>query len=160
MKIKTIVFWILWVGNDLIVQTAKNPNPASPASFPSRLDDADPVSQALGLATPQKEQVQQFVEVLWPQLETVRGQARDAQVEILKQLSERVRPQNSTADYADNTDTGSGGFNRFGISKSGTLILLPVLSAERRTKLDALQNVVDGTYNDFGMVRTGINFAF
>jgi len=102
MKIKTIVFWILWVGNDLIVQTAKNPDPTSPASF----------------------------------------------------------PQNSTADYADNTDTGSGGFNRFGVGKSGTLIVWPVLNAEQRTKLDALQNVVDGTYNDFGMVRTGINFAF
>jgi len=102
MKIKTVVFWILWMGNDLTLQTAKNPDPASPPSF----------------------------------------------------------PENSTADYADNTDTGSGGSNRFGISKSGTLIVLPGLRAEQRTKLDALQNVVDGTHNDFGMVRTGINFAF
>jgi hypothetical protein len=104
MKIKTVVFWILWVGNDLTLQTVgeQNLDPSSPPSF----------------------------------------------------------PQNSTADYADNTDTGSGGFNRFGISKSRTLIVLPVLSAEQGTKLDALQNVVGGTHNDFGMVRTGINFAF
>jgi hypothetical protein len=104
MKIKTVVFWILWVGNDLTLQTVgeQNPEPAPPPSF----------------------------------------------------------PQNSTADYADNTDTGSGGFNRFGIGKSGTLIVFPVLSAEQRTKLDALQNVVGGIHNNFGMVRTGINFAF
>jgi hypothetical protein len=141
VKIKTVVFWILWVGNDLTLQTVgeQSPDFASRPSFPSRLDDADLVSQALGLTAPQKEQVQQLAQALRPQLETVRRQARDAQVEFLKQLSERVRPQNSTADYADNTDTGSGGFHRFGISKSGTLILLPVLSAERRTKLDALQ---------------------
>jgi hypothetical protein len=139
MKIKTIVFWILWVGNDLIVQTAKNPDPASPPSFPRRLDDIDPVSPAGGLTATQREQVQQFVEVLRPQLETVRGQARDEQAAILQQLSDQVRPQDSTADYADNTDTGSGGFNRFGIGKSGTLIVVPVLSAEQRTKLDALQ---------------------
>jgi hypothetical protein len=160
MKIKTIIFWILWVGNDLIVQTAKNPDPASPPSFPSRLDDIDPVSQARGLAGPHKEKVQQLAQALRPQLETVRGQAHDAQVAIVKQLSDRVRPQNSTADHADNTDTGSGGFNRFGIGKSGTLIVLPVLSAEQRRRLDALQNVVGGTHNDFGMARTGINFAF
>jgi hypothetical protein len=162
MKIKTVVFWILWVGNDLTSQTIReqNPDPASPPFFPSRLDDADLVSQALGLTAPQKEQVQQLAEARRPQLETVRRQARDEEAAILKQRSDQVRPQNSTADYADNTDTGSGGFNRFGIGKSGTLIVFPVLSAEQRTKLDALQNVVGGTHNDFGMVRTGINFAF
>jgi hypothetical protein len=98
MKIKTVVFWILWVGNDLTLQTVgeQNPDPASPLSFPSRLDDADLVSQALGLTATQKEQVHQ--------------------------LTQALRPQ--------------------------------------RTKLDALQNVVDVTHNDFGMVRTGINFTF
>jgi hypothetical protein len=129
MKIKTVVFWILWVGTDLILQTVReqNPNPASPPSFPSRLNDVDLVSQALDLTATQKEQVQQFVEALRPQLETVRGQAHDEEAAILKQLSDQVRP---------------------------------VLSAEQRTKLDALQNVVDGTHNDFGTVRNGINFAF
>jgi hypothetical protein len=104
MKIKTVLFWILWLGNDFTLQTVGEQNP-DPASLPSF-------------------------------------------------------PQNSTADYADNTDTGSGGFNWFGISKSGTLIVLPVLSAEQRTRLDALQNVVDATHNNFDMVRPGINFAF
>ena len=43
MKIKTVVFWILWVGNDLISQTVReqDPEPASPPSFPSRCDDID-----------------------------------------------------------------------------------------------------------------------
>ena len=71
--------------------------------------------------------VQRLAEALRPQLKTVRGQARDEEAEILKQLSDQVRP---------------------------------VLSAEQRTKLDALQNVVDGTHNNSGMARTGINFAF
>jgi len=106
MKIKTVVFWILWVGNDLTLQTVREQN-------------LDPASQ--------KEQVQQLAQALRPQLETLRRQARDEEAAILKQLSDQVRP---------------------------------VLSAEQRTKLDALQNVVDGTHNDFGMVRTGINFAF
>ena len=127
MKIKSVVFWILWIGNDLTVQTAKNPDPVPPPSFPSHLDDADLVSQALGLTAPQKEQVQQLAQALRPQLETVRQQARDEEAAILKQLSDQVRP---------------------------------VLSAEQRTKLDALQNVAGGTHNDFGMVRPGINFAF
>ena len=127
MKIKSVVFWILWIGNDLTVQTAKNPDPVPPPSFPSHLDDADLVSQALGLTAPQKEQVQQLAQALRPQLETVRRQARDEEAAILKQLSDQVRP---------------------------------VLSAEQRTKLDALQNVVGGTHNDFGMVYPGINFAF
>ena len=127
MKIKTVVFWILWVGNDLTVQTAENPDPASPLSFPSRLDDADLVSQALGLTATQKEQVQPFVEAIRPQLETVRRQARDEEAAILKELPDQVRP---------------------------------VLSAEQRTRLDALQNIVNGTHNNFGIVRTGINFAF
>ncbi len=129
MKIKTVVFWILWVGNDLTLQTVgeQNPDPASPPSFPSRLDDADLVSQALGLTAAQKEQVRQLAQALRPQLKTIRRQARDEEAAILKQLSDQVRP---------------------------------VLSAEQRTKLDALQNVVGGTHNDFGMVRPGINFAF
>ena len=129
MKIKTVVFWILWVGNDLTLQTVgeQSPDRASPPSFPSRLDDADLVSQALGLTAAQKEQVRQLAQALRPQLKTIRRQARDEEAAILKQLSDQVRP---------------------------------VLSAEQRTKLDALQNVGDGTHNDFGMVRTGINFAF
>jgi hypothetical protein len=111
MKIKTVVFWILWVGNDLTSQTIReqNPDPASPPFFPSRLDDADLVSQTLGLTAPQKEQMQQLAEARRPQLETVRRQARDEEAAILKQLSDQV---------------------------------CPVLSAEQRTKLDALQNVV------------------
>ena len=127
MKIKTVVFWIMWVGNDLTLQTVRDLDPASPPSFPSRLDDADLATQALDLTAPQKEEVQRLTEALRPQLETVRRQARDEEAAILKQLSDQVRP---------------------------------VLSAGQRTKLDALQNVVDGTRNNFGMVRTGINFAF
>ena len=129
MKIKTVVFWILWVGNDLTLQRfgEQSPDRASPPSFPSRLDDADLVSQALGLTAAQKEQVRQLAQALRPQLKTIRRQARDEEAAILKQLSDQVRP---------------------------------VLSAEQRTKLDALQNVVGGTHNDFGMVRPGINFAF
>jgi hypothetical protein len=40
MKIKTVVFWILWVGNSLTLQTVsgQDPDPASPPSFPIRLD--------------------------------------------------------------------------------------------------------------------------
>jgi hypothetical protein len=43
MKIKTVVFWILWVGNDFILQTIRerDPEPASPPSFPSHCDDID-----------------------------------------------------------------------------------------------------------------------
>jgi hypothetical protein len=43
MKIKTVVFWILWVGNDFTLQTIgeRDPEPASPPSFPSRRNDID-----------------------------------------------------------------------------------------------------------------------
>jgi hypothetical protein len=45
MKIKTAVFWILWVGNDFTLQTVgeQSPEPASPPSFPSGLDNVDVV---------------------------------------------------------------------------------------------------------------------
>ena len=98
MKIKTLVFWILWVGNSLTLQTVsgQDPNPASSPSVPSRLDDVDLISQVFGLTAAQKEQVHQMAEAFRPRLETVRRQAHDAQAAIVKQLSDQVRPVLST----------------------------------------------------------------
>jgi len=53
MKIKTVVFWILWVGNDLILQTIReqDPDPALPPPLPSHRDaklDATQAFQSLG----------------------------------------------------------------------------------------------------------------
>jgi hypothetical protein len=44
MKIKTVVSFILWLGNTLTLQTisGKDPDPASPPFFPGRLCDVDP----------------------------------------------------------------------------------------------------------------------
>jgi hypothetical protein len=60
MKIKTIVFWILWVGNNLTLQTVSGEDlePVSPSLFPDGLDDVDLLCQTLGSSAPQKEQVQ------------------------------------------------------------------------------------------------------
>jgi hypothetical protein len=60
MKIKTVVFWILWVGNNLTLQTVSGEDlePVSPSLFPGGLDDVDLLCQTLGSSAPQKEQVQ------------------------------------------------------------------------------------------------------
>jgi hypothetical protein len=67
MRLKTVVFWILWVGNDLTLQTVREQNPdrPSPASFPSHLQ---------------------------PQLGTVLGQARDEEAVMQKLRSDQVGP--------------------------------------------------------------------
>jgi hypothetical protein len=63
MKIKTVVFWVLWVGNNLTLQTVSGEDlePVSPPSFPSWLDDGDLLCESLGLTGPQKEQAPQLV---------------------------------------------------------------------------------------------------
>jgi hypothetical protein len=68
MKIKTVVFSILWVGNSLTSRTisGQDPGPASP----SRLDHADLVSQAFRVTAAQKEQAPQFEEAPRPQQKT------------------------------------------------------------------------------------------
>jgi hypothetical protein len=69
MKIKTVVFSILWVGNSFTLRTisGQDPGPASPPSFPSRLDDVDLVSQAFRVTAAQKEQARQLEEAPQPQ---------------------------------------------------------------------------------------------
>jgi hypothetical protein len=59
MKIKTAVFWILWVGNDLTLQTVGERNLAlsSPPSVPSHPGDTDLASPALGLTDAQPERL-------------------------------------------------------------------------------------------------------
>jgi len=58
MKIKTIIFWILWVGNNLTLQTVSGEDlePVSPPLFPDGSDDADLLCQTLGMTAPQMEQ--------------------------------------------------------------------------------------------------------
>lgn len=58
MKIKTIVFWVLWVGNNLTSQTVIGDNlePAPPSLFPDDLDDVELLCQTPGLSAPQNEQ--------------------------------------------------------------------------------------------------------
>jgi hypothetical protein len=43
MKIKTVVFWILWVGNDFILQTI-DPGPALSVEQPRKLDAVENVA--------------------------------------------------------------------------------------------------------------------
>jgi hypothetical protein len=47
MKIKTAVFWLLWVGNDLTLQTIReqDPDAASERAFSARGERADSMSQ-------------------------------------------------------------------------------------------------------------------
>jgi hypothetical protein len=94
MKIKTVIFWILWVGNDLTLQTVReqNPDPPSPPPVPNRIDDLDPVSQKSGLIAVQKEQMEQLTEGVRPQLKTVHRQAQQEQTADLKQLSNQAGP--------------------------------------------------------------------
>jgi hypothetical protein len=129
MKIKTIIFWILWVGNNLTLQTVSGEDlePVSPPLFPDGTDDVYLLCQTLGLTAPQKEQeqVQQLAEALRPPLETVCRQARDAEAPISK-LADQLRPR---------------------------------LSTEQQTKSDPLRNVLGSTPDNFGIVRTGIDFA-
>jgi hypothetical protein len=127
MKIKTIIFWILWVGNNLTLQTVSGEDlqPVSPPLFPDDPDNVDLLCQTLGLTAPQKEQVQQLAEALRPPLETVCLQARDEEAPISK-LADQLRPR---------------------------------LSTEQQTKPDPLRNVLGSTPDNFGMVRTGIDFA-
>lgn len=66
MKIKTIVFWILWVGNNLTLQTVSGED-LELVPPPLRPDDPDDVvllCQTLGLTALQKEQVQQLATAL------------------------------------------------------------------------------------------------
>jgi hypothetical protein len=60
MKIKTIVFWILWVGNNLTLQTVSGEDlePVSPSLFPGDLDDVALLCQTLDSTAPPKEQMQ------------------------------------------------------------------------------------------------------
>jgi hypothetical protein len=60
MKIKTAVFWILWVGNNLTLQTVSGEDlePVPPPLFPGDIDDVDLLCQTLDSSAPQKEQVQ------------------------------------------------------------------------------------------------------
>jgi hypothetical protein len=69
MKIKNVVFLILWVGNSLTLRTisGQDPGPASPPSFPSRLDHVDLVSQAFRVTAAQKEQARRLKEAPRPQ---------------------------------------------------------------------------------------------
>ena|SRR2546428_1171661 len=126
MKIKTIVFWILWVGNNLTLQTISGEDlePVSPPLFPGGLDDLDLLCQTLGLTAPHKEQ-QQVVQALRPPLGTVCRQARDEEAPISK-LADQLRPP---------------------------------LRADQRTKADPLRNVLGPTADNFGIVRTGNDFA-
>lgn len=59
MKIKTVVFWILWAGNSLTLQTVSGEDLelVPPSSFPDDLDDVVLLCQTLGSSAPQKEQV-------------------------------------------------------------------------------------------------------
>jgi hypothetical protein len=60
MKIKTIIFWILWVGNSLTLQTVSGDDfdPIPPPLIPGDLDDVDLLCQTLGSSAPEKEQLQ------------------------------------------------------------------------------------------------------
>jgi hypothetical protein len=60
MKIKTVVFWILWVGNNLALQTVggEDLELVSPPLFPDSPDDADLLCQTVASRVPQKEMVQ------------------------------------------------------------------------------------------------------
>jgi len=61
MKVKTIVFWTLWVGNSFTLQSVSGEDlePGSASLFPGELDD-DVVflCQTLDSAAPQQEKVQ------------------------------------------------------------------------------------------------------
>ena len=60
MKIKTIVFWVLWLGNNLTLQTVNGEDLelVSPPLFPGDLGDAVLLCQTLASSAPQKEVVQ------------------------------------------------------------------------------------------------------
>ena len=60
MKIKTIVFWLLWVGNSLTLQTLSGEDlePVSASLFPGDPDDLVLLCQTLDSTAPQKEQMQ------------------------------------------------------------------------------------------------------
>jgi hypothetical protein len=66
MKIKTIVFWILWVGNNLTLQTVSGEDLelVPPPLCPDDPDDVVLLCQTLGLTALQKEQVQQLATAL------------------------------------------------------------------------------------------------
>jgi hypothetical protein len=68
MKIKTLVFWILWVGNSVTLQTANGEDlePVSPPLFSGDFEDVDLLCQTPGWNTQQKEheQVWQLAGVL------------------------------------------------------------------------------------------------
>jgi hypothetical protein len=57
MKIKTVVFWILWVGNNLTSQTVSGEESALPPLFLDDPDDLVLLCQTLDSTAPQKEQV-------------------------------------------------------------------------------------------------------
>ena len=77
MKIKTIVFWVLWVGNNLTSQTVIGDSLERVRRylFPDDLDDVDLLCQTLGLSAPQneQEQVQQLAKALRNRAETSIG---------------------------------------------------------------------------------------
>jgi len=60
MKIKTIVFWLLWVGNSLTLQTLSGEDleRVSASLFPGDADDLVLLCQTLDSTAPQKEQMQ------------------------------------------------------------------------------------------------------
>ena len=60
MKIKTILFWIPWMGNSLMLQTVggEDLEPVSQSLFPDGLDDVELLCQTFGSSAPQKEQMQ------------------------------------------------------------------------------------------------------
>ena len=60
MKIKTIVFWLLWVGNSLTLQTLSGEDleRVSASLFPGDPDDLVLLCQTLDSTAPQKEQMQ------------------------------------------------------------------------------------------------------
>jgi hypothetical protein len=62
MKIKTIVFWILWVGNSLTLQTVSGEDLelVPPPLCPDAPDDVVLLCQTLGLTALPTEQVQQL----------------------------------------------------------------------------------------------------
>jgi hypothetical protein len=69
MKIKPVVFSILWVGNSLTSRTISGQDPGP--SSPSRLHDVDLVSQAFRMTAAQKEKAPQFEEAPRPQQKTI-----------------------------------------------------------------------------------------
>jgi hypothetical protein len=65
MKIKTIVFWILWAGNSLTLQTVSGEDlELVPPLCPDGPDDVVLLCQTLGLTALPKEQVQQLATTL------------------------------------------------------------------------------------------------